>query len=113
MRSTFENLIEALVKIRYPVEKRKDRAMELINLVGLGPRTNHGAKDLSGGEKQRLVLIRQIAMEPMVLFLDDPSGTLDPITAEYIYGVLGRLIRETKLTVMLNITPSKVHRACS
>ncbi|RLG32934.1 methyl coenzyme M reductase system, component A2 [Methanosarcinales archaeon] len=101
MRSTFENIVDALVTIRYPVELRRERAMELINLVGLAHRTTHIARDLSGGEKQRLVLIRQIAMEPIVLFLDEPSGTLDPITAEYIYGVLGKLVKETKVTVLL------------
>ncbi|MHC1636228.1 MAG: ATP-binding cassette domain-containing protein [Candidatus Methanospirareceae archaeon] len=100
-RNVFENVLEALVTIRYPVEKRRERAMELINLAGLGYRAVHIARDLSGGEKQRLVLLRQLAMEPLVLFLDEPSGTLDPITAEYIYGVLGKLTKEEHLTVLL------------
>jgi len=63
-------------------------AIDLIELAQMTHRITHIARDLSGGEKQRVVLARQLAKEPMIFLADEPTGTLDPSTAEQIHQAL-------------------------
>jgi methyl coenzyme M reductase system, component A2 len=63
-------------------------AIDLIDMVHMSHRITHIARDLSGGEKQRIVLARQMAKEPMIFLADEPTGTLDPKTAELIHQAL-------------------------
>ncbi|RLG30474.1 methyl coenzyme M reductase system, component A2 [Methanosarcinales archaeon] len=79
------NVINALIEINYPATEAVDRAADLIDQVNLSHRMMHVARELSGGEKQRVVLARQLAKEPMVLLADEPTGTLDRRTAEAVH----------------------------
>lgn len=83
-----ENVLHALDDIRYPQEHAISRAADLIDQVRLSHRMMHIARDLSGGEKQRVVLARQLAKNPSMLFADEPTGTLDPQTARLVHGML-------------------------
>ncbi|RXE55700.1 ABC transporter ATP-binding protein [Methanoculleus taiwanensis] len=83
-----ENVLHALDDIGYPSEKAIGRAADLIDEVRLSHRMMHIARDLSGGEKQRVVLARQLAKEPVLLFADEPTGTLDPETAVLVHRML-------------------------
>ena len=83
-----ENVLHALDDIRYPPELAIGRAADLIDQVRLSHRMMHIARDLSGGEKQRVVLARQLAKNPAMLFADEPTGTLDPETARLVHGML-------------------------
>ena len=83
-----ENVLHALDDIRYPQEHAINRAADLIDQVRLSHRMMHIARDLSGGEKQRVVLARQLAKNPSMLFADEPTGTLDPQTARLVHGML-------------------------
>jgi methyl coenzyme M reductase system subunit A2 len=83
-----ENVLHALDDIEYPQEKAISRAADLIDEVRLSHRMMHIARDLSGGEKQRVVLARQLAKEPFMLFADEPTGTLDPGTAKVVHAML-------------------------
>ena len=83
-----ENVLHALDDIDYPQDKAINRAADLIDQVKLSHRMMHIARDLSGGEKQRVVLARQLAKEPFMLFADEPTGTLDPGTAKVVHAVL-------------------------
>ncbi len=83
-----ENVLHALDDIRYPQERAISRAADLIDQVKLSHRMMHIARDLSGGEKQRVVLARQLAKNPAMLFADEPTGTLDPETARLVHAML-------------------------
>ena len=83
-----ENVLHALDDIDYPQEHAINRAADLIDQVRLSHRMMHIARDLSGGEKQRVVLARQLAKNPAMLFADEPTGTLDPETARLVHGML-------------------------
>ncbi|HZK30563.1 MAG TPA: methyl coenzyme M reductase system, component A2 [Methanoregula sp.] len=83
-----ENVLHALDDIDYPQDNAINRAADLIDQVRLSHRMMHIARDLSGGEKQRVVLARQLAKEPFLLFADEPTGTLDPGTAKIVHAML-------------------------
>lgn len=83
-----ENVLHALDDIGYPDSAAVSRAADLIDQVRLSHRMMHIARDLSGGEKQRVVLARQLAKEPRLLFADEPTGTLDPETARLVHDTL-------------------------
>ena len=79
------NVINALVEIGHPAVSAVDVAADLLEQVNLSHRMMHVARELSGGEKQRVVLARQLAKAPMVLLADEPTGTLDRRTAEAVH----------------------------
>jgi len=83
-----ENVLHALDDINFPQEHAINRAADLIDQVRLSHRMMHIARDLSGGEKQRVVLARQLAKNPAMLFADEPTGTLDPETARLVHRML-------------------------
>jgi len=83
-----ENILHALDDVEYPDDKKISRAADLVDQVRLSHRMMHIARDLSGGEKQRVVLARQLAKEPFLLFADEPTGTLDPNTARIVHDML-------------------------
>jgi methyl coenzyme M reductase system subunit A2 len=83
-----ENVLKALDDSGYPADQAINRAADLIDRVRLTHRMMHIARDLSGGEKQRVVLARQLAKEPFLLFADEPTGTLDPRTARLVHTML-------------------------
>ncbi|MCW7077504.1 MAG: methyl coenzyme M reductase system, component A2, partial [Candidatus Syntrophoarchaeum sp.] len=86
--AVIQNIEEALKDVNYPKEKRVAKIMELLKRVELVHRSLHIARDLSGGEKQRVVLSRHLALDPIALYADEPTGTLDPITAETVHRVI-------------------------
>jgi methyl coenzyme M reductase system subunit A2 len=96
-----DNVIKALDDTGYPAGKAINRAADLIDQVHLSHRMMHIARDLSGGEKQRVVLARQLAKEPFCLFADEPTGTLDPKTAYIVHQMLGNAAKETGMSMVV------------
>ena len=98
--------LTALENVLVPLELRGQRgatktALELLDRVGLAARAGHYPAQLSGGEQQRVSLARAFANRPAVLFADEPTGNLDPDTAERVVNLLFELNREAGTTLVL------------
>ena len=108
-----ENIIQALDDIGYPSGKEIERAIDLLEKVKLGHRMTHVARDLSGGEKQRVVLARQLAREPIFLCADEPTGTLDTKTANIVHDLLKHAAKESNMGMVITSHFSQVlEEAC-
>jgi len=81
--------------------QRKNRAMDLLNLVGLEDRGHHKPSQLSGGEQQRVAIARALANEPNILLADELTGNLDSQTGEEIMILLRQLNKEEGKTFIL------------
>jgi tungstate transport system ATP-binding protein len=87
-RSVIGNVRYALAAAGVPRSQRADRAAELIADVGLEDLERRPARRLSGGEQQRLALARALARDPAVLFLDEPTASLDPAATKGIEDIV-------------------------
>jgi putative ABC transport system ATP-binding protein len=78
----------------------KERAKELLELVGLGKRIKHYPKELSGGEQQRVAIARALINNPRIIFADEPCANLDTISSRKVMETLVRLNEEMMVTVI-------------
>ena len=76
-------------------------AMALLTELGVAPRASHRPGELSGGERQRVAIVRAVANRPAVLLADEPTGNLDPATAEHVFAAFVRLARSTGLAALV------------
>jgi putative ABC transport system ATP-binding protein len=98
--------LTALENVMVPLElkKRKDakeKALSLLQKVGLGDRVTHYPTQLSGGEQQRVSIARAFANEPLILFADEPTGNLDTETGEMIEDLIFNMNKEEGTTLVL------------
>ncbi|MFN3662329.1 ABC transporter ATP-binding protein [Yoonia sp.] len=79
----------------------QDRAMALLDRVGIAERAAHRPAALSGGEQQRVAFCRALANEPALLLADEPTGNLDPETSNRVFETLIGLVRDTGLAAVI------------
>ena len=82
-------------------QARHQRATEMLELVGLGNRTDHHPNQLSGGQQQRVAIARALINNPSILLADEPTGNLDTRTSIEVMGIFQRLNQERGITVVL------------
>jgi lipoprotein-releasing system ATP-binding protein len=95
--NALENVVVPQMIAGVPRKAAAERARALLGRVGLAERASHRPGKLSGGEQQRVAIARALANAPALLLADEPTGNLDPKTAEGVFAVLRELIAETKL----------------
>jgi len=78
-----------------------EKAAELLDRVGLGIRINHRPNELSGGEKQRVAIVRALMNDPEILLCDEPTGNLDTKSGREIQKLIWDLNEKTKQTVVI------------
>ena len=96
-----ENVMIPAMIAGVPQKKARERAAELISLLGLEERRKHKPSELSGGEQQRIATARALINSPAVLFADEPTGNLDAETAAGIMELLSSLNRVNGTAVMM------------
>jgi lipoprotein-releasing system ATP-binding protein len=106
----FHHLLEefsALENVSLPVliagdsSDGKEYAKELLSRVGLSERLHHRPSELSGGERQRVAIARALACKPSLVLMDEPTGNLDPSTAESVLGLLKELNTELNISFVI------------
>ena len=93
--SALENVaMPLLIRKEVSVKEAQSRSAELLEQVGLGHRIKHRPAELSGGERQRVAIARALVGKPSLVLMDEPTGNLDPHTAEKVHEVLVALTQE-------------------
>lgn len=100
-RNVLKNICFPLEIAGVPKEQAKQRAMELLKLVGLEDRSKAYPAQLSGGQKQRVAIARAIATNPKVLLCDEATSALDPNTTKSILSLLKQINRDLGITVIV------------
>ncbi len=99
--SALENaMMPALIR-RVARSEARRKAAEMLGLVGLADRLEHKPGELSGGEQQRVALARALCLSPRLLLADEPTGNLDPQTADGIHALLGDLNRRLGIAAVV------------
>jgi len=99
--SAVENVILPQMIAGTAKAQARVRAMELLDRMGLANRADHRPGQLSGGEQQRVAICRALANGPRVLLADEPTGNLDPHTAEAVFAELIALVRGTGVAALI------------
>lgn len=105
--NAWQNVALPMVFREVPRRKRKERAIELMEKVGLGDRAGHLPSELSGGQRQRVSIARALANDPDIVLADEPTGNLDTDTGEKVMQLLTELNKEEGKTVIMVTHDSK------
>ncbi len=100
--------LTALQNVMLPMEildisekSAKEKATELLTMLGLGERLNHKPTELSGGQQQRVAIARALANDPEIILADEPTGNLDSHTGKFVMDFLGKLNKAGKTVILI------------
>ena len=99
--TTLENVELPMVIAGSPKTERKKRAQELLDIVGLGDRSNHKPSELSGGEQQRVAIAVGLSNKPPLLLADEPTGELDDQTGKEVLELLNKVNQDLGTTILI------------
>ena len=101
MLSAVENVELPMLVSNTPTRKARDRALELLDRVGLADRARHRPAELSGGQRQRVTIARALTNDPAIVWADEPTGNLDSESANDVMDLLAFFNREHGQTLVI------------
>jgi lipoprotein-releasing system ATP-binding protein len=111
--SALENVMLPMQKLgRLSRSAMRERAMKLLDSVGLGAKTHRLATQLSGGEQQRVAIARALANQPSVILADEPTGNLDVKNSAIVFDLLTRLAKENGQAIVLVTHNPEIANKC-
>lgn len=99
--SALKNVELPMTYARIPKRKRTERAMELLDCVGLAERAGHMPNEMSGGQRQRVAIARALANEPPLILADEPTGNLDSQNSSEVISLLKNASRKYAQTIIM------------
>jgi len=99
--SALENLVLPQLIAGLPRREAERRSNELLRYLRVDQRASHRPAELSGGEQQRVAIARAVVNAPRLLLADEPTGNLDPKTAEHVFTTMKALVRESGLAALI------------
>ena len=103
--TALKNVMQPLVYRRLSRSKRKTRALEALDRVGLSDRVGHLPNELSGGQRQRVAVARALVGTPAILLADEPTGNLDSVTSGEILALFDQLHEQGQTIIMVTHEP--------
>ena len=94
-------MMPALINKKFNKKEVREKAMELLKLVGLSERVKHKPLELSGGEKQRVAIARSMINDPEIILADEPTGNLDTETSLVINNLFKKINEEKKQSIII------------
>lgn len=99
-KNVYENIAFVLEALNYKENEAKDIIAEVLDIVGLSHRASAYPEQLSGGEKRRVTIARAIAINPILILADEPTGDLDPYNTEIIMEIMTKIAQKGTTIVM-------------
>ncbi|ANA41585.1 ABC transporter ATP-binding protein [Geobacter anodireducens] len=106
-----ENVAAAMMFAGIPEKRQKERARELLELVGLEEKLGALPRQLSGGQQQRVAIARALANDPDILLMDEPTGNLDSAAEAEVLAAVAELHRQGKTVVIVTHNPEIARQA--
>lgn len=100
-KNALQNVELPLIYSGLSPKRRREKARETLDIVGLAERMDHKPNELSGGQRQRVAIARALVTSPGIVFADEPTGNLDTQTGKEIMTILNNLNRQKGVTILL------------
>ena len=99
--NALKNVMVPLMYGEKKIKEKKERAREMLKMVGMEDRANHRPNELSGGQKQRVAIARAMINDPAIILADEPTGALDSKTGHMVMDLFHKLHEEQGKTIVL------------
>jgi lipoprotein-releasing system ATP-binding protein len=111
--TALENVMMPALIARMSDSEARSRAQAVLEMVGLGDKLNRRPTELSGGEQQRVAVARAVALHPSLVLADEPTGNLDPDTADEVHRLFEQLNTELGITLVIATHNERLARRMS